>query len=113
MLKNNGNLILYLAIAILVGLVIHLYTDDDSDEYDSILNQHKAVIELMKKEVAEEKRKADSMSIERDSTIARLLNKEKEDKEVIHEKFEKKRSDILILSDDESVQLLSKNLKGI
>ena len=49
----------------------------------------------------------------RDSTIIRLETKEVEDKVVIHEKFDKKRSDILILSDDESVELLAKNLKGI
>ena len=105
--------ILYVVIAILVGIVIYMYQDDPSDEVDPKVLKYEIEIERMKREVEKEQKKTDSLTTLRDSTLAKLANKEKEDKEVIHEKFEKKRTDILVLSDDESVQLLTKNLKGI
>jgi len=105
--------ILYVVIAILVGIVIYMYQDDPNDEVDPKVLKYEIEIERMKREVEKEQKKTDSLTTLRDSTLAKLANKEKEDKEVIHEKFEKKRTDILVLSDDESVQLLTKNLKGI
>ena len=112
--KINNNLILYAAIAVLTGLVIYLYTreSEDTTVNDQVI-EYKLVIDSMQRSAAYEKKRIDSLVIERDSTLVALSLKEKEDKEVIHEKFDKKRSDILILSDDESVELLSKNLKGI
>ena len=102
-----------MVIAILVGIVIYMYQDDPNDEVDPKVLKYEIEIERMKREVEKEQKKTDSLTTLRDSTLAKLANKEKEDKEVIHEKFEKKRTDILVLSDDESVQLLTKNLKGI
>jgi len=112
--KINSNLVLYLALAILTGLVIYLYTEEPEDTTvnDQVI-EYKLAIDSMQRSAAYEKKRIDSLIIERDSTLAALSIKEKEDKEVIHEKFDKKRSDILILSDDESVELLSKNLGGI
>ena len=107
-----SNNILYIVIAILVGIVIHLYINDDSDDLDTEVKAYKEAMHALKEEAFIQKKKTDSLIARRDSAMVELLNKQKEDKKVIHEKFEKKRSDILVLTDDESVQLLSKNLGG-
>ena len=103
-----------MVIAVLVGLSIYLYQkEDNGDEIDSRILLYENTIKQLKQEAEKEKSRTDSLIKQRDSTLAELANKEIVDKEVIHEKFDKKRSDILILSDDESVELLAKNLKGI
>jgi len=110
LLNNN---ILYIVIAVLVALLIYLYQKEQVDIVDPRILEYENTIEKMKQEAEKESKRVDSLVKQRDSTLIKLEAKETEDKAVIHEKFDKKRSDILILSDDESVELLSKNLKGI
>ena len=105
--------ILYIVIAVLIGAVIYMHQGQESEEIDSKILEYENTIAKMKQDADKESKRVDSLVAERDSTLAELANKEIVDKEVIHEKFDKKRSDILILSDDESVELLSKNLGGI
>ena len=116
LLKNQvkllNNNILYIVIAVLVALLIYLYQKEQVDIVDPRILEYENTIEKMKQEAEKESKRVDSLVKQRDSTLIKLEAKETEDKAVIHEKFDKKRSDILILSDDESVQLLSKNLGG-
>ena len=100
-------------IAILIGIVIYLHQKQGPEEIDPRILEYENIIEKMKQDAEKESKRVDSLIQKRDSTIIRLETKEVEDKVVIHEKFDKKRSDILILSDDESVQLLTKNIRGI
>ena len=104
---------MYIVIAILIGAVIYMHQEQGPEEIDYKILEYESVIAKMKQDADKESKRVDSLVAERDSTLAELANKEIADKEVIHEKFDKKRSDILILSDDESVELLSKNLGGI
>ena len=112
MKKLNDN-ILYVVVAILVGLIIHMYLSDDSEGLNEEMARYKREMVALEEQIVVQEKKTDSIVAARDCTMVKLLYKEKEDKKIIHEKFEKERADILVLTDDESVQLLSKNIKGI
>lgn len=104
---------MYVVIAILIGVVIYMHQNQDTEDTDPRILEYENIIDQMKQDAEKESKRVDSLIQKRDSTIIKLEAKEAADKEVIHEKFNKKRDDILVLSDDESVQLLTKNIKGI
>lgn len=104
---------MYIVIAILIGAIIYMHQEQGPEEVDYKILEYESVIKKMKEDAEKERKFIEELVGQRDSTLAELENKEVEDKEVINEKFNKKRSDILILSDDESVELLAKNIRGI
>ena len=83
MKKLNDN-ILYAVIAVLVGLIIHMYLSDDSEGLNEEMARYKREMVALEEQIVVQEKKTD-----------------------------KERADILVLTDDESVQLLSKNIKGI
>tara|TARA_R110002012_G_scaffold195916_3_gene364150 strand:+ start:2076 stop:2414 length:339 start_codon:yes stop_codon:yes gene_type:complete len=112
-MKKVSDNILYIVVAVLVGIVIHMYLNDDSEDLNAQVAKYKESVKALEEEIIVQEKRTDRLISRRDSIVVRLFNKEQQDKKVIHEKFEKERADILVLTDDESVQLLSKNIKGI
>lgn len=112
-MKKRNDYILYIIVAFLIGVIIHMYMSNDSEDLNEEVAKYKREVIALEEQIVVQEKKTDSIVAARDCTMVKLLYKEKEDKKIIHEKFEKERADILVLTDDESVQLLSKNIKGI
>jgi len=99
----------YIIIAILVSIVIYLYLNQPEPVNDRIEEYEKYIDSVNTKIEAQELR-ITQIQQQRDSSLLALQNKMVKDQESIKKKYDKKRSDILVLNDDESVKLLTTNL---
>ena len=96
---------------ILLSIVGYQYFNKPEPFDDKKLKLEHAIEEL-NQQITKQEIHIKEMSVIRDSLETKLSRKKEDDKNVIHEKFEKTRADILLLSDDESVKLFAENLAG-
>tara|TARA_Y100000034_G_scaffold130133_1_gene187860 strand:+ start:663 stop:998 length:336 start_codon:yes stop_codon:yes gene_type:complete len=103
--------IAWIVSAILLSIVGYQYFNKPEPFDDKKLKLEQAIEEL-NQQITKQEIHIKEMSVTRDSLETKLSRKKEDDKKVIHEKFEKTRADILLLSDDESVKLFAENLTG-
>ena len=101
----------WILVVLLLGVVTYQYFTTPEIPDAKIKALQDTIFQLSEK-VKKKEATIDSLATLRDSLYVRLENKSEEDRVVIHEKYEKTRADVLLLSDDESVKLFAKNLAG-
>jgi len=99
----------YIIIAILVSIVIYLYLNQPEPVNDRI-GEYEKYIDSVNTKIEAQELRITQIQQQRDSSLLALQNKMVKDQESIKKKYDKKRSDILVLNDDESVKLLTTNL---
>ena len=105
------NQIAWILVLLLFGVVTYQYFNAPEIPDAKIKALEDTIFHLSEK-VKKKEATIDSLAMVRDSLYVRISDKSEEDRVLIHEKYEKSRADVLLLSDDESVRLFAKNLAG-
>lgn len=99
----------YIIIAILISIVVYLYLNQPEPVNDRI-KEYEQYIDSVNTKIEAQELIITQIQQQRDSSLLALQDKMVKDQEAIKKKYDKKRSDILVLNDDESVELLTTNL---
>jgi len=99
----------YIVIVILICVISYLYRNQPQPINQKI-KEYEDYIDSVNTKIETQELIITKIQNQRDSTLIELNDKIVRDEETIKKKYDKKRNDILVLNDDESVRLLSKNL---